>query len=341
MLSIFIEHIHPGRSRYPQELSSLPVWEIPAVWQSAQWQESLFASGGIAAGFFIGVFSTDACLGYVFIEIRSVWLRKKAAFALGGPIIFDRSVLPVLLQNAEETARTHGAIFLQYESFFALRGTQLQRTTYKRFIEETTVRIDLTQSLDDILANMKQKGRYNIRIAQKSGVSIREVPLTSENIRTFAHLLSQTARRDGFSVHSETSLTLMLNGVSKYGILLFAYLGNEVIAAGWWVLYGTEALYYYGASVSDPEKRRYMASYLIQWEAMRIAKSKGCTHYDFLGIAPENQPHHRLAWVTDFKMKFGWKVHTWPDELRVVLKPVGFRIFSFLRSIKYVLYRAR
>ena len=76
--------------------------------------------------------------------------------------------------------------------------------------------------------------------------------------------------------------------------MLFATYEGQVIAAGIFVYYHGVALYYYGASTSDSELRRHMAPYLIQWEAMREGKMRGCTIYDFLGIAPPGSLSHPL-----------------------------------------------
>lgn len=78
-----------------------------------------------------------------------------------------------------------------------------------------------------------------------------------------------------------------------------------MIAAGIYVFYNLVGLYYYGASTSDPEIRKHMAPYLLQWEAIREAKSRGCIIYDFLGIAPPDDMEHPLMGVSSFKEKFG------------------------------------
>jgi lipid II:glycine glycyltransferase (peptidoglycan interpeptide bridge formation enzyme) len=78
-----------------------------------------------------------------------------------------------------------------------------------------------------------------------------------------------------------------------------------VIAAGIFAYYHGVAIYYYGASTSDIEMRKHMAPYLLQWEAMREGKSRGCHTYDFLGIAVPGDETSHLAGVSSFKEKFG------------------------------------
>ena len=78
-----------------------------------------------------------------------------------------------------------------------------------------------------------------------------------------------------------------------------------MIAAGIFVFHGDTAIYYYGASSSDREFRKHMAPYLLQWFAIGEAKKRGCTTYDFLGIASPGSVDDRLAGVSAFKEKFG------------------------------------
>lgn len=68
-----------------------------------------------------------------------------------------------------------------------------------------------------------------------------------------------------------------------------------MVAAAILTITGKTAVYYYGASVSDPDLRKTMAPYLLQWEMIRAAQRAGCNFYDFLGVSPENEPDHHLA----------------------------------------------
>lgn len=144
---------------------------------------------------------------------------------------------------------------------------------------------------------MKQKGRYNIRIAEKSGVTVEQVPSTSENLDTFYHLLTETTERDRFAANSPAYFQTFLAYLdkNKLGGLSFATREEEVIAAGIFVFIGNTALYYYGASSSDNAKRKYMATYLLQWEMIREAKKRGCEIFDFLGIAAPDSKDSHLA----------------------------------------------
>lgn len=128
---------------------------------------------------------------------------------------------------------------------------------------------------------MKQKGRYNIRLAEKKGIRICEVDKTEENIHIFYTLMEETTQRDKFSGNTEDYYRIFLNKIPE-SRLLFAYYKNTVIAAGIFIFHEKFSLYYYGASSGDEEHRKLMAPYLLQWEAIKIAKYLGAESYDFL-----------------------------------------------------------
>ena len=183
---------------------------------------------------------------------------------------------------------------------------------------------------------MKQKGRYNIRLAEKHGVMIEHADRDDpEGLADFMRLLQETLSRDGFSGNStEYYRALLASRSGKSEGLYLAKKDGETIAAAILVIEGTTAVYYYGASTSDNEKRKFMPAYLLQWEMMRAAKASGCQVYDFLGIAPEGTQNHRLAGVSDFKRKFGGREAVFPEKWIRVKQPAAFLVLSALRKIR-------
>jgi peptidoglycan pentaglycine glycine transferase (the first glycine) len=170
-----------------------------------------------------------------------------------------------------------------------------------------TVQIDLTQSEDDILAGMSQKTRYNVRLADRKEVTVR--PGTPSDLDTLYRLYALTAARDEFIIRP-------LDYYRKaWGDFMQARLAQPLIAEyqgdplAHVVIFhfGRQAWYFYGAS-SDEERSR-MPNHALQWEAIRWAKSRGCTVYDFWGapddFQDENDP---LAGVYRFKSGFGGTV---------------------------------
>ncbi|NOS68060.1 MAG: peptidoglycan bridge formation glycyltransferase FemA/FemB family protein [Candidatus Peribacteraceae bacterium] len=201
---------------------------------------------------------------------------------------------------------------------------------------EATRIIDLTLSEEDLLAQMKPKGRYNIRLAEKHGVRV----MPSSDVQAFARLAEETARRDGFRGHSAAFYERFLTCLPG-AFLLFALPPEIVIPSSslrsseriegaglLGVIWGKTGIYYYGAS--SHAQKELMAPYLLQWSAMKHCKAHGCTSYDLFGIAPEGAVDHPWSGVSDFKVKFGGSVVNYPPEQEIALRP----FLKYLLKIK-------
>ncbi|MDH5507306.1 MAG: peptidoglycan bridge formation glycyltransferase FemA/FemB family protein, partial [Anaerolineae bacterium] len=129
-------------------------------------------------------------------------------------------------------------------------------------------------------ARMKQKTRYNIRLAAKKDVTVR----VSADIETFASLMQVTGQRDGFGVHSLDYYRRAYELFHPIGTaeILIAEYDNQPLAALMVFAQGSRAWYLYGAS--NNLHRNRMPAYLLQWEAMRWARAHGCTSYDLWGV---------------------------------------------------------
>lgn len=143
-----------------------------------------------------------------------------------------------------------------------------------------TLLINLAGSEQDWLSQMKQKTRYNIRLAEKKDVVVHQ----SNNLDAFYRLMMVTGQRDRFKIHSrdyfETAYQLF--SPSNSCAVFEAQFQGRSLASLMVFARGKRAWYFYGAS-SDEERNR-MPAYLLQWQAMRWAKSRGCTEYDLWGV---------------------------------------------------------
>lgn len=198
----------------------------------------------------------------------------------------------------------------------------------------TTLLLDLALPEDALLAQMHHKGRYNIRVAERHGVVCRAG--TDADLPTFAALLRETAVRTGISVHQERVYRAMLDALGDHAALAVAEFEGSIAAAILTTRFAGVTTYYYGAS--SQAQKQVMAPYLLQWYAIRTAKSAGDRWYDFLGIAPEGaDASHPLSGVTDFKRKFGGIVRSEVPPMEVILRPVLHRAFRMGRRIRAIL----
>jgi lipid II:glycine glycyltransferase (peptidoglycan interpeptide bridge formation enzyme) len=148
-----------------------------------------------------------------------------------------------------------------------------------------TLVVDLQGTEDQILARMKQKTRYNIRLARRKGVIVRE----TRDIDTFYELMQVTGERDAFGVHSREYYRRASELFEPRGNcqLFCAEFEGQPLAGLMIFAYGKRAWYFYGASSN--EYRHLMPTYLLQWAAMQWAKEQGCIEYDLWGVPDEDQ----------------------------------------------------
>jgi peptidoglycan pentaglycine glycine transferase (the first glycine) len=171
-------------------------------------------------------------------------------------------------------------------------------------IPRDTLYVDLSDEEQLLLAKMKHKGRYNIRRAEKSGVQIFEHTSTTCLDRFYA-MLTEASERDIFAVESKQFFEQLLAVLMPSGMarVLIAEHDGDTLGALLLIIHGARATYLYGG-VSN-QKRNLMGGYLLQWQAMQIAKQAGCSTYDFYGYAPFRAPDLEYARFSQFKSQFG------------------------------------
>ena len=202
-----------------------------------------------------------------------------------------------------------------------------------------TVLIDLSQSMESLMEQMKPKWRYNARLALKKGVTVRRAG--AGDIGLFYRLLEETARRDGIAIHSidyYESLFLERSAIpgSSFPIphssLYLAEHEGDLIAGIITLFRGREAYYLYGAS--SGVKRNLMAPYALQLKAMEDAKAFGCREYDLYGIPPDDDPSHPMAGLYLFKTGFGGRIIHRPGSWDYPCRPVVYRLFRCAETLR-------
>lgn len=248
---------------------------------------------------------------------------------LGPHIENEKLIIENLLKRILDDAKQDKCISI-FLSPITDTGLPVTGQSSKRHEQPEATRIlDLTVSEEEILKQMHQKGRYNIKVAEKNGIRIEE----SHDVEAYAKLASDTAKRDGFSGGSVKRYKTFLEKIPG-SFLLLAYTADHQspVAGLIGVVHGKTGIYYYGAS--DYTHRALMAPYLLQWQAIQHCKAAGCTHYDLLGIAPPQTGNdHPWAGISDFKAKFGGTVITYPVEQEIVLKPAVKMLLQMKRKV--------
>lgn len=184
----------------------------------------------------------------------------------------------------------------------------------------SSIWVDLSYPETEIMARQKQKTRYNIRLAGKKGVMVREGQI--EDLDSWYEMYLATAHRDGFSVHDLEYYRIVLQTLQSRGMatLLLAYHGGDLLAGIIVFTFGRTAQYMYGASSN--EKRNLMAPYLVQWEGMRWAKARGAIVYDLWGIPDRLEENEDLWGVYRHKRGYGGEIVRYIGAFDLVRAPV-------------------
>lgn len=199
-----------------------------------------------------------------------------------------------------------------------------------------TVLLDISQSEESIQAAMKPKTRYNIRLAYKKGVEVRECG--AEGLPLWYDLYLETARRDRIAIHGRAYYEALFAVERAGGVhLLMAYAEGKPCAGIIVLLYGEKATYLYGASAN--EYRNYMPAYALQWEAILTAKRYGCRRYDLYGIPPSDDPSHPMHGLYRFKTGFGGSILRYAGCWDYPVRPVLYRLYRCAETLRMTYYR--
>lgn len=237
--------------------------------------------------------------------------------------VWDKLIADLKLQ-----AREHKAIALRFEP---TGWAEMKFWDEQAHIQPPqTLFLDLRKTEDELLSEMHQKTRYNIRLAEKRSVVIEKGG--EAEIEDFYNLLQKTTARDQFRGHSLAHYRRLLTQSEGAIELWLAKKEGEILAAGIFSFFEGRAVYLHGAS--DDKGREHMAPYLLQWRMIQKAKKENCFIYDFYGIDEKKWPG-----VTRFKRGFGGYEKTYPGTFLIVLDSWAYRLFELFSRLNHTLRR--
>ncbi len=257
------------------------------------------------------------------------------AYSPRGPVVssgVDAEEYQSILEKIAAFLKKKGFIFWRLEGSRELPAG-FSHIPSRPIQPEHTLALDLGVPEEDLLSAMHQKTRYNIRLAEKKGVVI-ETGSSEDDFADFWRLITITKDRDSFSIHDREHYHRLFSADPNFICLLLARYEGRTIAAGIFCFYGYRVSYLHGAS-SD-EDRNVMAPFLLQWQAIRLAKERGYRLYDFYGIDEKRWPG-----VTRFKRGFGGFEFDYPGTAEYALRPVYYRLFRLLKSVRKILWWKR
>lgn len=293
----------------------------------------------------------------VFVE-RPLAFGKKYLYSPMGPVRVESGEMRMEKKKQFSNClkifcKENGYVFARVER---VEEGDNPRVLTKQTSPKTSLYIDLSKTEDKLLSEMKQKTRYNIRLAEKKGVKTR-LSKSEKDLNTFYEILKETAKRDGIGIYKKEHYKVMLEGGLD---LWIAEINGEVLAGAIVGSFNKIAVYLHGGS-SD-KMRNLMAPYLLQWEAIKYYKTKGFKWYDFWGIAIKPRAmsksqekdsidpqatgpglmadeQHEWAGITRFKLGFGGEVREFFGARDVVANKFWYNVFAVFVAIKHIFKR--
>ncbi|MCE9644872.1 MAG: peptidoglycan bridge formation glycyltransferase FemA/FemB family protein [Chloroflexi bacterium] len=255
------------------------------------------------------------------------------------PVFSDRfsMVDPQFWREVDSVCKRERAVFLKIEPDvwdheFSEMPNTLFRASPHNIQPPRTIILDIKGDEESILARMKPKCRYNIRLAEKKGVTVR----AWDDITAFHEMMTVTGGRDHFGVHSMEYYQRAHQLFHPTGTCELLVAEHEGVPLASLMVFAdaTRAWYVYGAS-NDRERNR-MPTYLLQWEAIRWAKARGCQEYDLWGVPDENEQgleagfetrHDGLWGVYRFKRGFGGTLKRAAQALDRIYMPLFYKLY--------------
>jgi lipid II:glycine glycyltransferase (peptidoglycan interpeptide bridge formation enzyme) len=191
-----------------------------------------------------------------------------------------------------------------------------------------TLMVNLTRDETDLLASFHPKTRYNIRVAERQGVTIETHRAPEPDV---VDLIMQTAKRQNFRSYPTSYINSLWKFFSEHpgDLAITGYLAKKnstPLASAFMIDFGTTRMYLFGGS--SYEHRRLMAPFLLHWKAMLDAKHNHLSHYD---LGASETASGRTAGFMRFKTQFGPEVKEFGGTHDIVLKPTWYTVYNALR----------
>lgn len=261
-------------------------------------------------------------------------------FAPRGPVInFQLTInnyqliTKFLFDELKCKSKTEKVVFIRFEP-----PVNNQQTGYEEWSEELkrynivetialepkqTAMLNLTIAEEELFKKMHQKTRYNIRLAEKKGVTVSVA--SANEFDEWWRILRETGTRDGFRLHDKEYYRQMM--LLDNAVLYLAKHEAKVIAGVLITKFGQIVTYVHGASAN--EGRNLMAPYLLQWRAIQNAQAESYLHYDFYGVDKVKWPG-----VTRFKDGFGGQNLAYLGTFDLVFNKGYYKIYELLRRFR-------
>ena len=335
-----VEVLSSSKADYNQFVAAQNSGSFLQSWEWGDWQASL---GRTVLRFNI-IDDSGARIGLIQLIKMPLPLGRYYLYAPYGPVIKNQPEILSRQLTASLREKFADAVFVRIEP----QKNNLMLPEPGLVIKSSNIQpaasivLRLNRSEDELLQNMHHKTRYNIKVAQRHGVTVEDEFAISAGHGLYfdevLQLIMDTASRQEFVTHDLDYYKKMVDffalqnrGDLKLHIYKSVY-QKKLLSAAIMIDFGGTRTYLFGGS--HREHKEVMAPYLLHWQALRDARVAGLTHYDFWGI--ETASGETPGFVR-FKMGFGGREFQYPGAYDLVLQPLLYRMYGIMRSANRVL----
>lgn len=199
--------------------------------------------------------------------------------------------------------------------------------------------LDLNKSEETLLSEMKQKTRYNTRLAEKKGVKIIE-DNSDAGFEEYWRLTEETTKRQGFYAHTKKYHRLMFSSLNESGIAHLFKAEHEGKTLATWIIFILNGIMYYPYGASTRDDRNVFGSNLMMWEVIKFGKKNGCKLFDLWG-SPGPNPKPSDPWIGfhRFKEGYGAKLVEFVGTYDLVINPLLYWPYRIGEEFRWVFLR--
>ncbi len=330
------------KNPFPHILQT-PAWGRAKQAASPAWTPFFFVRrrGGAAFSAAETIDDPAAMESSVLVLERELGFGQRLHYVPRGPWVdwADAAAVGEALGFLREYGRERGVLFTRLEPDAYAAGfdeSPLTSAGFRRtpdYIQaRDTVKVRIDKNDDELIASFHHKHRYNIKLAEKRGLSARSSTRAAD-VRLFYELLKKTEGRHGGALHihplSYYEKVLAVLAADGFARLYLVEKDGALASASLVFTYGAEAVYMFGAS--DYEYRRDMPNHLREWTSMRDARDEGRTWFDLWGVTMRNDPG---GGIKRYKLGYSERVENMAGTFDWSPRPLAYAAFTALNKIR-------
>jgi lipid II:glycine glycyltransferase (peptidoglycan interpeptide bridge formation enzyme) len=301
------QHLCTDKTEWQSALARFPEANFLSSWEWGQFQESLGKKVDRVVG------TVDETVVAAALLVTEVAKRGTYVACAGGPLVNWESLqeTTAFFEIIKKYAQEHHAVFIRFRPQALTEQVSAHclqllgaRLAPMHLTADFTLQLDLTKTAEQLLSEMRKNTRYEVRRAEKLGITT-EFSQNPEDLREFYTHQLELATKHGFVPFSHEFLLQQFQSFLETDsvVLVHAKQQNTLLASAFIIFYNGEAVYHYG--ISTPVNDKLPGAYAAQWAAILEAQRRGCTRYNFWGVTQATQVDHRFSGVSLFKRGFG------------------------------------